>query len=671
MSEIKTFPFDKDKFEQIKSYKFGRNWPVVYVIEDGKEIYIGETTSVYSRSRQHYENPDRAKLSKIHIITDDEYNKSATLDIESLLIQYISAEGTFKIQNRNDGLRNHNYFDKEKYIAKFESTWERLKEMSLVKKDLVQIKNSDLFKYSPYKALTEDQLVVVKSISKNLEANKEKTYIINGKPGTGKTILAVYLIKYLKENEKTKHLNVALVVPMTSLRKTIRKVFSKVAGLKSNMVVGPNEVVNKNYDILIVDEAHRLKQRKNITNYRSFDITNKELGFDNSGTELDWIMKSSKQQIFFYDKNQTIRPTDVRPDKFNKLDAIHYDLVSQQRISAGEEYINFIDDLFDLKDLKKYTFPDYDFQIYDDIHKMVKDIKSRDVEMKLCRMVAGYAWPWNSKKNKNDHDIEIDGLKMFWNSTNQDWVNSKNAINEVGCIHTVQGYDLNYIGVIIGPEISYDEENRKLIVNPDNYLDANGWKGINDPDELERYIINIYKTLLTRGIKGAYVYIVDRKLAKYFRDNIKLNRQISNTGLKEKIVSPYAIEMVSVPLLGMAPCGAPFNAEENTEEMILVPKSKIQRDITYFILRATGDSMNKVGINDGDLVLCKQKLTAHENDKVVALIDDSVTIKEFHRDGEQIILRPRSTNPEHQDIIPDEEVQVQGIVLEVIKRNSN
>jgi len=110
MSEIKTFSFDKYNFDQIRNHKFGKNWPVVYLIEDGKEIYVGETTSAYNRFSQHYENPERKKLKKVHLIFDDQYNKSATLDIESLLIQYIVADGRFVIQNRNDGLKNHDYY---------------------------------------------------------------------------------------------------------------------------------------------------------------------------------------------------------------------------------------------------------------------------------------------------------------------------------------------------------------------------------------------------------------------------------------------------------------------------------------------------------------------------------------------------------------------------------
>jgi DUF2075 family protein len=162
----------------------------------------------------------------------------------------------------------------------------------------------------------------------------------------------------------------------------------------------------------------------------------------------------------------------------------------------------------------------YDFKIYDDIKEMVEAIKSHDSKHGLARVVAGYAWPWKTKIDKGGYDIEIDGLELVWNSTTEDWVNSKNAINEVGCIHTVQGYDLNYTGVIIGPEIFYDPSIKRIQVNSRRYMDINGKRSISDPAELTRYVINIYKTLLTRGIKGTYVYVSDPELRKLFKQSL-------------------------------------------------------------------------------------------------------------------------------------------------------
>jgi DUF2075 family protein len=342
--------------------------------------------------------------------------------------------------------------------------------------------------------------------------------IVDGSPGTGKTILATYLVKNLTEHDEFKDLKIGFVVPMASLRKTLKKVFSNIKGLKSSMVIGPNDVVKNDYDLLIVDEAHRLTQRRNITSYGPYDKINEKLGFDNTGTQLDWILKSSKHQIFFYDKNQSIRPADVEESRFEKLDANRLTLNKQIRVQGGDRYIKFINNFFDLEP-SECNFKDYDFKVFDDIKEMVSEIKERNKEYELSRVVAGYAWTWETK-NGGEYDIEIDGLKMKWNSEINDWVNSKNSINEVGCIHTVQGYDLNYTGVIIGPELSYDPEKHELVIDRDKYKDINGKRSITDPKELEKYIINIYKTLLTRGIYGTYVYVVDENLRKFLKDSV-------------------------------------------------------------------------------------------------------------------------------------------------------
>jgi DUF2075 family protein len=163
------------------------------------------------------------------------------------------------------------------------------------------------------------------------------------------------------------------------------------------------------------------------------------------------------------------------------------------------------------------NFEDYDFRVFDSVQDMIFAIKEKDKQYGLSRVVAGYAWSWKTR-NGGEYDIDIDGLKLVWNSTQDDWVNSKNAINEVGCIHTVQGYDLNYTGVIIGPEVSYDPEKHEILVHKDKYEDINGKRSLSKPEELKSYILNIYKTLLTRGIYGTYLYVSDENLRKYLKD---------------------------------------------------------------------------------------------------------------------------------------------------------
>src|SRR3989344_1811958 len=231
MSSIQTFTFDQAGFEDIKKFPLGRDWLVVYIIENKREVYIGETTSAHNRSKQHYENEARARLERLHVITDEEYNKSATLDLESQLIQYFSAEGTLRLQNGNKGLVNHNYYDRDRYRTKLEKVWKNLQELKLVRRELSDIENSELFKYSPYKALTEDQMAVSEELYEVVKTGKVSTHIVNGGPGTGKTILATYLAKLLKDEDKTKDLSVGLVISMTSLRESIRDAFSRVSGL--------------------------------------------------------------------------------------------------------------------------------------------------------------------------------------------------------------------------------------------------------------------------------------------------------------------------------------------------------------------------------------------------------------------------------------------------------
>lgn len=517
MAHIHTISYDPESYNLLRKIEFTFNWPTVYLLEDGKEIYVGQSGNVASRFKQHNKNPSRSKLKKAHIITDREYNLSATLDIESKLIQYIAADEKYVLQNSNAGLLDHNYYDREKYLTKFEELWVELKKQNIAVHDLIQLRNSDLFKYSPYKSLTEEQISVVSSIKDLLQTGIDRSFIVNGEPGTGKSVLGVYLTKYLLETLRGEEsLRIALVIPMTSLRKTLKKVFSKVKGLSSSMVIGPSEVVGNTYDVLIVDEAHRLSRRVNLSGYGPFDQANKYYNLGNKGSQLDWILKSSKSQIFLYDSRQSITPRDVRAEKFSELPALHFNLTSQLRVSAGDDYLKFIDQLLAVDVVTKPDFKSYDIEYFKDLNLMIEKVKAMDRKHGLARLVAGYAWTWETKKkDSQDYDIELDGLKLKWNSENIDWVNSANAINEVGCIHTVQGYDLNYVGVIIGPEVGFDPVTNKIIIDKEKYKDINGKRTLESLEELELYVVNIYKTLLTRGIKGTFIHAVDNDLSDY------------------------------------------------------------------------------------------------------------------------------------------------------------
>ena len=548
--EINKYSFSKaGSAEYVLNTYMNNLWPVVYIIKDDTigEAYIGESTNAINRMKNHLANEDRKKLADLLIISCDKFNKSAVLDIESNLIQYMSSDGRYKLQNGNTGLINHNYYQREQYQGLFDNLWEHLLVEKYAKNPLSRIDNSDLFKYSPYKSLTNDQHDSVLEILGLLTKKEENTIFVEGGAGTGKTILAIYMMKLLKTDIMDHHLDaedetysselrmisqlkekfpnprVAIVVPMTSLRKTLKKVFANVKGLKSSMVIGPSEVSKNEYDVLIVDEAHRLRKRKNITNFKSFDDANKLLGFDiHEGTEMDWILKQSKNQIFFYDEGQSIKPSDIDQAKFikQKWSASLLKLVSQHRVKGGMDYINYIDKLLHCrleKGDRKFESVHYEFVLYDSLTDLYADLKKKEDEFGLCRLLSGYSWEWKSAKN-DVPDITIEGLNLKWNTTNEDWINSPNAFNEVGCIHTTQGYDLNYTGIIFGKEITYNQETKQIEINASQYFDKKGKQGIEDPATLKAYILNIYKTMMLRGIRGTYVYVCDEGLREYFKE---------------------------------------------------------------------------------------------------------------------------------------------------------
>ena len=514
-----SFPVNLGKDE---NNKYLNDWPVVYLLENGKSIYVGETNNYMSRMKQHSKDDSKKDMRRSHIIYDNKFNKSAVLDIESALIKYMSADGKFKVLNKNSGLSDSLYFDKDFYKSKIPNIWKKLQASDLANKDIIQIENSDLFKYSPYKVLSDDQDEVARLIHADMKTN-ESLSIVQGTPGTGKTILAVYLMKLLQQDEEINDEEIALVVPMDSLRKTLKNVVKSVDGLKGKMVISPSELEKKRFKYIIVDEAHRLRRYKNLSNgaqYNAFKRINTSFGFDETdGTELDWVLNSSDHTVLFYDENQSIKPTDVDKSRFDEIirKSKTYTLDKQHRVFAGQRYINYISDVFENRVTERLSFDGYETKVHDEISSFEDVMIRREKEFGLSRIVSGYSFPWISKKDPRLNDVVIGSFSRKWNTVAKDWVNSKLSIHEVGCIHTIQGYDLNYIGIIVGKEIDYDIKTSNIVVNKDKYYDRNGKASIDNISDLKSYIANIYKTLFTRGIRGVHIYVMNNGMKEYLK----------------------------------------------------------------------------------------------------------------------------------------------------------
>ncbi len=719
---INRYDFNSTIFSKFHNIHYAKDlWPIVYILSDGtiKEAYVGETTDTYARMNNHLKNNAKNKLTAIHLITSDKFNKSATLDVESNLIKYISGDGQYKLLNANIGLANHNYYQKrEIYWDIFKSIWDKLRAEGISKHSIDYIDNSDLFKYSPYKSLTIEQRDGLLVILKSLLNEDFKTIVVEGGAGTGKTILAVFLFKLLISNnedfnfkefgddesefiqtilelkKKFPNPKMALVVPMSSFRNTLKKVFKNIKGLNANMVIGPAEIVKENFDIIFVDESHRLRRRVNLgTYFHAFDVVCEKLNLDkNKCSELDWVIKQSKNAILFYDENQSIKPSDVKKEDFDKLKSnsltkVEY-LKSQFRVKGGNNYVKYVSNLLNCKlDLVREIFnsSEYEFLLFDSIEEMVSEIKLRDTENGLSRLIAGYSWPWISKNDKSLYDIKIGNSDLQWNSVSDDFINSANAINEVGCIHTTQGYDLNYSGIIFGNEITYDKAKNEIVILKENYFDKNGKQSIVELEELKTFIINIYKTIMLRGIKGTYVYVCDKNLKEYFAKHIsKFKTEKSIAVLPLTKVLPFEN---SVPIYDLRAAAGAFSqlqtVNANDYEWISLP-SRYKPSTDLFACKIEGESMNKV-IPNGSICLFRKYSGGSRNGKIVLVEHTSkqesefgsvYTIKEYHSKknvvGDQwshhsVTLKPLTYNLEYTDIELTEDESISLIVIGIFE----
>lgn len=692
--ELNRYDFTREALSHIAAHdRIANNWPLIYILSDEvtKLVYVGETLDTVNRMTAHLKNEYKNKLTTVHLIDSELFNKSVTLDIESSLIRYFSADENFSLLNGNLGLVEHSYYQKkEVYKDLFLKLWDKLRANGLAKHSIEHLNNSDLFKYSPYKSLSSDQRQSLLGILYALLDKDTKSLVVQGGAGTGKSILAIFLFKLLNSDnadinfrefasDEAEVLDVltqvrkifpnpkmALVVPMSSFRETLKKAFKNISGLSRSMVIGPSELASQTYDIVLVDESHRLRKRANLGAYFSnFDKACEVLGFDkNSCSELDWVIKQSDKAILFYDQNQTIKPSDANQSDFDKLmrqeNCQVQQLVSQFRVGGGNAYSEFVSDLLNkkLEDNKIYKSKAYDFLLFNSIEAFVDGIKKKNQEHGLSRMIAGYSWPWISKDDPSKLDIQINNTQLRWNSTNIDWINSEQSAGEVGCIHTTQGYDLNYSGIIFGEEISYDEATDQIVINKEKYFDRNGKQSINDPKQLKQYILNIYQTIMLRGIKGTYVYVCNPSLRKYFSNHIPI-ADSPKTNIVP-ITQKLKIFENAVPLFDMYAAAGGFSDEQvQMDDYALIPvPSNVRLTEDYFAFRVEGESMNRI-IPNGSICLFRKERGGSRNGKLVL-----VELREVYAD-----TASRFTVKEYKSIKAQTEDSFEHIKIELLPKS--
>ena len=355
--------------------------------------------------------------------------------------------------------------------------------------------------------------------------------IIKGGPGTGKSVIAINLLAGLVQ----KRIN-ARYITRNSAPRAVYSALLKGEFKKSyidNLFNGSGSYVNAStneFSTLIVDEAHRLNEKSGM--------------FSNKGeNQTKEIINAAQLSIFFIDEAQTVTLKDkgfIGEIKewadYHDANVYELELYSQFRCNGSDGYLAWLDDVLGIRETANKTLDtnEFDFRVFDDPNELRDVIFEKNKERNKARLLAGYCWNWEKDKrdDTNHFDITIPehDFGMSWNlgKDGQQWLIQPSSVHEIGCIHTSQGLELDYIGVIIGDDLRY--ENGRVITDVSQRArtdqSVKGWKkGMKEnPEYMEKrvdeIIRNTYRTLLTRGLKGCYVYCTDRKLSEYIKQKI-------------------------------------------------------------------------------------------------------------------------------------------------------
>lgn len=548
------------------------NFPTVYIHSNknkkGYDVYVGETNNIFQRTKQHYNKMSDKKTwqykllkknAELYIIGHEHFNKSLTLDIENRLIQYLtSVEKIKRVYNGKHNPQNK-YYKIEELDIIFSKIWKQLRKDNNELFPLESsIKDSAIFKASPLHKLTEEQQdakeKIIAKVDNALKNNKRGQLIfVEGEAGTGKTVLNSSTFyeffsryEYVKSNNaKNKNhqdLKCFLVVNHDEQITVYNQIVKKlgITDKYGQVVFKPTRFINTHsidnpVDVVFVDEAHLLwtqgkqsyrgkNQLKDILDRAKVVI----VMFDE-----DQILTT--EQYWEYEKLEKYKNEAIKNDNYIKLE-------NQLRMQANEEVIDWIN-LFTKEGIIKKlpdNMGDYDIKIFDSPKELDRKIRKKALnkKTKLSRIIATYDWPYIKDNHKNCPDkyweVKIDKWHKPWNREleqdfnkkekkkieNLSWAEQPQTINEIGSTYTIQGFDLNYAGVILGPSVKY--KNGHIVFDPDKSCNEKATRNrtLSDGSSKkfgEELLKHEVRVLMTRGVNGLYIYACDDELRRQLK----------------------------------------------------------------------------------------------------------------------------------------------------------
>ncbi|WP_334331620.1 DUF2075 domain-containing protein [Companilactobacillus sp. HBUAS59544] len=533
-------------------------YPTIYIVNNKKHkdsfnVYVGETNDIKRRTNEHlqidtktdqfWQNIKDSPDSKMFLIGHEHFNKSLTLDIENRLMHYMSGvDAVTSISNKRTNQQDK-YYTSNELDSIFEKIWSELrKKKSELFPPINIIKDSAVFKSSPFQKLTLEQFQakdqIIAKIEENLNRDKSgQLILVTGEAGTGKTVLLSNLFYELYKLSESNSNNVILRGKTETLlvnHDQQLKVYEEIAS-KLNMsdskhhdlvqkpttFINHHEINEKKVDVILVDEAHLLWTQGK----QSYQGKN----------QLKDLLKRARVVVAVFDPHQILRTSEYRSHQDiqkMKLDALKennlVELQNQMRIHGNQSTLQWIRTLIDKSKIEKIPKDDsFDLKIFKTPTEMYKAIKlkSQDEKNGISRLLATFDWKYiNAKKDTDGKDwmVKIGDFELPWNlqirAKNSKvkklpWAEQEQTINEIGSTFTIQGFDLNYAGVIIGPSVKF--RNGKIVFDKTASMNKNATKKRDGKiDNSSEFLKNELNVLLTRGVNGLYIYAVDNELQK-------------------------------------------------------------------------------------------------------------------------------------------------------------
>jgi DUF2075 family protein/phage repressor protein C with HTH and peptisase S24 domain len=537
------------------------------------------------------------------------------------------------------------------------------------------------------------------AIAKHASESVKRVMLIEGGPGTGKSIVAINLLVALSK--------LGLLCRYVSKNAAPRAVYRKklTGSLRANQIdnffsgSGVFTEARKNeFDVLIVDEAHRLNEKSGL--------------YGNLGeNQIKELISASKSTIFFVDEDQRVTLRDIghkaEIEKWaKKFDAkiSSCELSSQFRCNGSDGYLAWLDDILEIRPTAKKNFDvtNFDFQVVDSPNVLRDMIRKSNKTNNKSRLVAGYCWNWVSRRHPGEYDVVIPehDFKMKWNlaADGSLWIVAPNSIEEIGCIHTSQGLEVDYIGVVVGPD--FVVRDGKVVTHPERRARSDkslsGYRRMLGENAkaaklaADRIIKNTYRTLMTRGMKGCYVFFTDPETAEYFKSRLgkeksaKLDaanyvvavarqQDAENVLPFERVDLKRAKPFVNaVPLLDLKIAAGQFSAtqfESVDHEYWAILPSTFRPRKGLFVAQVVGESMNR-RIANGAWCLFRSNPVGTRNGRIVVAEHRSIhdpdtggsytvkvyqSTKEHRKDGSwrhlEVRLRPDSDNKKYKELV--------------------